>query len=69
METLRSTVRQLEAKNQELQRQTASLDRELLAEKAMKEQKLKVQIGVYFAFKVSLLTRSRCDLCSLYYLS
>lgn len=44
METTRSTVRQLEAQNQELQRQSASLDRDLLAERAMKEQKIKVEI-------------------------
>lgn len=44
METTRSTVRQLEAQNQELQRQSASLDRDLLAERAMKEQKIKVKI-------------------------
>lgn len=44
METARSTVRQLEAINQELQRQSASLDRDLLAERAMKEQKIKVDI-------------------------
>ncbi|XP_019945576.2 GRIP and coiled-coil domain-containing protein 2 isoform X1 [Paralichthys olivaceus] len=40
-ETIRSTVRQLEAQNQELQRQSASLDKDLLAERAMKEQKIK----------------------------
>lgn len=44
METTRSTVRQLEVQNQELQRQSASLDRDLLAERAMKEQKIKVKI-------------------------
>lgn len=44
LETARSTVRQLETKNQELQKQLASLDRDLLAERAMKEQKLKVDI-------------------------
>uniref|UniRef100_A0A3Q3WF18 GRIP domain-containing protein n=1 Tax=Mola mola TaxID=94237 RepID=A0A3Q3WF18_MOLML len=41
LETLRNTGRQLEAQNQELQKQSASLDRELLAEKAIKEQKTK----------------------------
>ncbi|XP_029386161.1 GRIP and coiled-coil domain-containing protein 2 [Echeneis naucrates] len=41
METLTSTVSQLEAQNEELQRQAATLDKELLAEKAMKEQKIK----------------------------
>lgn len=41
METMRSTVRQLEAQNQELQRHSASLDRDLLTERAMKEQKIK----------------------------
>ncbi|KAM9343606.1 GRIP and coiled-coil domain-containing protein 2 isoform 1-T1 [Pholidichthys leucotaenia] len=41
METMRGTVKQLEAKNQELQKQSANLDRELLAEKTMKEQKIK----------------------------
>ncbi|XP_053295425.1 GRIP and coiled-coil domain-containing protein 2 isoform X1 [Pleuronectes platessa] len=40
-ETIRSTVRQLEAQNQELQRHTASLDKDLMAERAMKEQKIK----------------------------
>ncbi len=44
METTRSTVRQLEAQNQELQRQSANLDRDLLTERAMKEQKIKVKI-------------------------
>ncbi|KAM7407655.1 hypothetical protein PAMA_003406 [Pampus argenteus] len=41
IETARSTVRQLEAQNQEVQRRSASLDRDLLAERAMKEQKMK----------------------------
>ncbi|XP_060944336.1 GRIP and coiled-coil domain-containing protein 2 isoform X2 [Limanda limanda] len=40
-ETIRSTVRQLEAQKQELQRHTASLDKDLMAERAMKEQKIK----------------------------
>lgn len=44
METMRSTVRQLETQNQELQRQSANLDKDLLAERAMKEQKIKVGI-------------------------
>ena len=44
METTRSTVKQLEAHNQELQKRSASLDRDLLAERAMKEQKMKVEI-------------------------
>ncbi|MEQ2198012.1 hypothetical protein XENOCAPTIV_006384, partial [Xenoophorus captivus] len=44
LETMRSTVKQLETKNQELQKQLASLDRDLLAEKAIKDQKLKVDI-------------------------
>ncbi len=42
IETSRSTLRQLEAQNQELQKQSASLDRDMLAERAMKEQKIKV---------------------------
>lgn len=37
-------MKQLEAQNQELQRRAASLDRDLLAERAMKEQKMKVEI-------------------------
>ncbi|MED6244985.1 hypothetical protein ATANTOWER_029011, partial [Ataeniobius toweri] len=41
LETMRSTVKQLETKNQELQKQLASLDRDLLAERAIKDQKLK----------------------------
>ncbi|XP_044221228.1 GRIP and coiled-coil domain-containing protein 2 [Thunnus albacares] len=41
LETTRSTVRQLETQNQEFQRRSASLDRDLLAERAMKEQKMK----------------------------
>ncbi|KAM7380708.1 hypothetical protein PAMP_003985 [Pampus punctatissimus] len=41
IETTRSTVRQLEALNQEVQRRSASLDKDLLAERAMKEQKMK----------------------------
>lgn len=43
METLRSALKQLEANNQDLHRQLASLDKDLLAERAMKEQKIKVQ--------------------------
>lgn len=45
IETARNTLRQLEAQNQELQRQTSSLDKDLLAERAVKEQKIKVEIG------------------------
>lgn len=41
METLRNALKQLEAHNQDLQRQLASLDKDLLAERAMKEQKIK----------------------------
>uniref|UniRef100_A0A3Q4MAL5 GRIP and coiled-coil domain containing 2 n=1 Tax=Neolamprologus brichardi TaxID=32507 RepID=A0A3Q4MAL5_NEOBR len=41
METMRSTLKQLETKNQEMQRQSASLERDLLAERAIKEQKIK----------------------------
>ncbi|CAJ1079915.1 GRIP and coiled-coil domain-containing protein 2 [Xyrichtys novacula] len=41
IETSRNTVRQLEAQNQELQRQSDHLERDLLAERAMKEQKIK----------------------------
>uniref|UniRef100_A0A3Q0QT64 GRIP and coiled-coil domain containing 2 n=1 Tax=Amphilophus citrinellus TaxID=61819 RepID=A0A3Q0QT64_AMPCI len=41
METMRSTVKQLEAKNQEIQRQLSSLERDLLAERAIKDQKIK----------------------------
>lgn len=44
METIRSNVRQLEAQNQELQRQSASVDRDLLTERVMKEQKIKVEM-------------------------
>lgn len=44
IETMRTTVRQLETQNQELQRQSANLDKDLLAERAMKEQKIKVKI-------------------------
>lgn len=49
METLRNALKQLEAHNQDLQRQLASLDKDLLAERAMKEQKIKVgkQISHY----------------------
>lgn len=43
MATIRSTVRQLEAQNQDLQKQLASLDKDLLAERAMKEHKIKVE--------------------------
>lgn len=42
METLRNALKQLEANNHDLQRQLASLDKDLLAERAMKEQKIKV---------------------------
>uniref|UniRef100_A0A1A8PW86 GRIP and coiled-coil domain containing 2 n=2 Tax=Nothobranchius rachovii TaxID=451742 RepID=A0A1A8PW86_9TELE len=41
LETMRSTVKQLEVKNQELQKQLANQDNDLLAERTMKEQKLK----------------------------
>ncbi|KAM9850897.1 GRIP and coiled-coil domain-containing protein 2 [Aulostomus maculatus] len=41
METVRNTMKKLEAQNQELQRQSASLDRDVVAERAMKEQKSK----------------------------
>ncbi|KAM9804923.1 GRIP and coiled-coil domain-containing protein 2 [Neosynchiropus ocellatus] len=41
METVRSSLKQLELQNQELQRQSASFERDLVAEKSMKEQKLK----------------------------
>lgn len=44
IETVRNTVRQLETQNQELQRQSGSLERDLVAERAMKEQKIKVRI-------------------------
>lgn len=44
LETMRSTLRQLEAKNQDLQKQLANLDKDLLVERSMKEQKLKVDI-------------------------
>lgn len=44
LETMRSTVRQLEAKNQELQKHLASLDKDLLVERTVKEQKLKVEV-------------------------
>ena len=44
IETVRNTVRQLETQNQELQRQSGSLERDLVAERAMKEQKIKVGI-------------------------
>ncbi|KAM4608298.1 GRIP and coiled-coil domain-containing protein 2 [Polymixia lowei] len=41
METMRSTLKQLEAHNQEINRHTAGLERDLLAERTMKEQKSK----------------------------
>nr|XP_057938476.1 GRIP and coiled-coil domain-containing protein 2 isoform X2 [Doryrhamphus excisus] len=41
METTRSTMRQVEAQNQELQKRSASLDRDLMAERAVKDQKIK----------------------------
>lgn len=44
LETMRSTVRQLEAKSQELQKQLANVDKNLLVERTIKEQKLKVEI-------------------------
>lgn len=43
IETARNTLRQLEAQNQDLQRQTSSLEKDLLAERAVKEQKMKVR--------------------------
>ena len=42
METARSTVRQLEGQLQETHRHTATLDRDLQAERLVKEQKAKV---------------------------
>uniref|UniRef100_A0A3B5KQW3 GRIP domain-containing protein n=1 Tax=Xiphophorus couchianus TaxID=32473 RepID=A0A3B5KQW3_9TELE len=51
LETMRSAVKQLEARNQELQKQLASLDRDLLAERAMKDQKLKVDINTHRSLK------------------
>lgn len=44
METMRSTLKQLETKNQEMQRQSANLERDLLAERSIKEQKIKVEM-------------------------
>ncbi|XP_056145242.1 GRIP and coiled-coil domain-containing protein 2 [Lampris incognitus] len=41
MEILKSTVRQLEAQSQELHRHTASLEADLLAERTLKEHKIK----------------------------
>lgn len=43
IETARNTLRQLEAQSQDLQRQTSSLEKDLLAERAVKEQKMKVR--------------------------
>lgn len=43
IETARNMLRQLEAQNQDLQRQTNSLEKDLLAERAVKEQKMKVR--------------------------
>lgn len=45
LETTRNTLRQLEVQNQELQRQINSHEKDLLAERAVKEQKMKVQIN------------------------
>lgn len=42
METLRSTVRQMEGQTAELHRQTDTLNRDLQAERLLKEQKTKV---------------------------
>uniref|UniRef100_A0A3B4AM64 GRIP domain-containing protein n=1 Tax=Periophthalmus magnuspinnatus TaxID=409849 RepID=A0A3B4AM64_9GOBI len=41
METLRNTVKQLEAQNQDLQKQTSSLERDMVAERTLKEHKMK----------------------------
>ncbi|XP_061923449.1 GRIP and coiled-coil domain-containing protein 2 [Entelurus aequoreus] len=41
METSRSSMVQIETQNQELQKHSASLDRDIVAERAMKEQKMK----------------------------
>lgn len=43
IETARKTLRQLEAQIQDLQRQLNSLEKDLLAERAVKEQKMKVR--------------------------
>lgn len=51
LETMRSALKQLEARNQELQKQLASLHRDLLAERAMKDQKLKVDINTHRRLK------------------
>lgn len=58
METMRSTVKQLETKNQEMQRQSASLERDLLAERAIKEQKIKVEMMDV----ISLFCASNCSI-------
>lgn len=42
IETARNTLRQLEAQNQDLQRQKNILEKDLLTERALKEQKMKV---------------------------
>lgn len=54
IETVRSTLRQLETQNQELQRQSNSYEQDLVAERAVKEQKMKVEIkrGGYFLLPV-----------------
>ncbi|KAK7904916.1 hypothetical protein WMY93_017523 [Mugilogobius chulae] len=41
METIRNTVQQLEAQNQDLQRQMSNLEREVVAERTLKEHKIK----------------------------
>lgn len=47
-------MRQLETQNQELQRQSNSYEKDLLAERTVKEQKMKVEIkrGGYFLLPV-----------------
>lgn len=47
-------MRQLETQNQELQRQSNSYEKDLLAERAVKEQKMKVEIkrGGHFLLPV-----------------
>lgn len=42
METMRSTVRQMETQNQELQRHSTNLQKDIQAERGLKEHKMKV---------------------------
>lgn len=50
MESIRSSLKQLEAQNQELQKHSASLERDVVAERTLKEHKMKVYLKIYIFY-------------------